>query len=458
LNLEETNLNITDYVVSGPWKNWLNNLGVSSEDSKNVTPLFVEAKVSAVAEEQVFDKISDSLVTANFGSSTEEIVEEIVKAKVSPVVNGRPRMLQVSAIIAHEGENRNRDAFFADELKEIVASQNLFKGAYAGLLDINHNFTPYGYWYDSEFLYDDIADAFAILAHGAVWAWRFPDMADKLIATQARNGKVGVSMACLSPNQEMKPGKDGRMVRWLHSPTFIASTLLIDDEPGDLYGRGLLQEDPRSTGEEDRKIQILQTASSDNEENLMDIKEIREALTELLGSSEESVLAKVAELLDARDEAHSSDVAAKDELLTTANATVASLNARIAELEGDADEKSVALNSLKDEKEVLLATIAELEQSLQTYRDAEEKARVESLKVARLEELSEPARHALEQMPDEKKESLLSRWASLSDAEWLERKEELNLTSAKKEATFGRLPVGQVNTPAGSIDRFLNKK
>ena len=90
------------------------------------------------------DSIANLLVTlAGFEEAAGPITE-----------SGLPRMLKITAWIAHAGPaNRNRDAFLAEDLQEVV-NNDLFAPPYLGMVDFNHDFFPYGAWYSARYEYD----------------------------------------------------------------------------------------------------------------------------------------------------------------------------------------------------------------------------------------------------------------------------------------------------------------
>ena len=99
-----------------------------------------------------------------------EEVDNIAKgffiASESPFENGKPKMLFINAWIVHEGRNLNGDAFIAEELKERV-NQGLFSPPFAGMIDLDHDFTARGFWYKAAYAFDQAANKWGIFATGA---------------------------------------------------------------------------------------------------------------------------------------------------------------------------------------------------------------------------------------------------------------------------------------------------
>lgn len=204
------------------------------------------------------DQLKKYIVTAQLHEPTDEDYEALKQANKSimdtadgPIdTNGKPRMLFITAWMAHEGRNLNGDAFVKEELKRIVVD-GLFAPPYAGMIDYDHDFTPRGYWYKTSFAYNDMSQKWGILAHGAVWAWRFPELADELLGRMKLEGKIDVSMSTLSDSSEVTsdyPGYVGQKTNILHNPVFF-TTSLLSVPPGDPHAKGTVTNDPSKIGE-----------------------------------------------------------------------------------------------------------------------------------------------------------------------------------------------------------------
>src|SRR5437660_733537 len=149
--------------------------------------------------------------TAQVSEPTEDEYEEIIQASHGFIVasqyakggikpfgpDGKPRMLVISAWMAHEGRNLNGDAFVKEELQKVV-KDGLFAPPYAGMIDDDHDFTARGYWYKTSFAFDQAASKWGVLATGAIWAWRYADLADRLLTDMGNRGLIDVSMSVIA--------------------------------------------------------------------------------------------------------------------------------------------------------------------------------------------------------------------------------------------------------------------
>lgn len=159
--------------------------------------------------------------------------------------DGKPRMLVISAWMAHEGRNLNGDAFVKEELQNVVR-EGLFSPPYAGMIDDDHDFTARGYWYKTSFAHDQVAKKWGILATGALWAWRYSDLADRLLKDMGSRGTIDVSMSVIAGHTEVTlayPEAKGERTKILHNPVFF-TTSLLSVPPGDRFARGKVVENP----------------------------------------------------------------------------------------------------------------------------------------------------------------------------------------------------------------------
>lgn len=159
--------------------------------------------------------------------------------------DGKPRMLVISAWMAHEGRNLNGDAFVKEELQNVVKN-GLFAPPYAGMIDDDHDFTARGYWYKTSFAHDQVAKKWGILATGALWAWRYADLAERLLKDMNSRGVIDVSMSVIAGHTETSlayPGSQGEKTKVLHNPVFF-TTSLLSVPPGDKFARGKVAENP----------------------------------------------------------------------------------------------------------------------------------------------------------------------------------------------------------------------
>lgn len=397
--------------------------------------LRVPATVRPV-EATEFDGLVDRLVTAGLEQKFEWIEADLLarrEARPAPIIDGHPRMLHVTAWIAHEGTNCNGVAFIAEELEAAVKERRLFQGPYAGIIDFNHDLQPRGYWYDAEYAYDPKAKKYGIIAHGAVWAWRFPELADAMLAEQSRSGKIEVSMALLAPSSSIEYARDeeGRFIEIVHDPVFVAASLL-DEPPADPFAEGRIDEDPERRTKEERQLELLRRASLEEEKQMEDVKTvIVEALNGLgLDSKLEDAVTRLTAALEAKAEEFRATLAERETQVAELTDRAEAAEARVAELEAVIEEKEIAISAMRDEKAAVDARLAELEAEISAVREAEAARQFEVIKEARLNELPEAVRARVLDMPEEKRERMLTRWASQSDEEWALTKEEFETIGA----------------------------
>lgn len=186
------------------------------------------------------------IISAQVCEPTQSDVEEVTQAfkafltasNKPYTTEGKPKMLFLTAWMAHEGRNLNGDAFIKEELEKSV-KKGLFVPPYAGMIDDDHDFTPRGYWWKTSFAYDKVAEKWGIIAHGAIWAWRFPELAERLTNEQTLNGNVKVSMSTMAESAEVRydyPGYSGKKTNVLHNPIFF-TTSTLSVPPGDEFAR-----------------------------------------------------------------------------------------------------------------------------------------------------------------------------------------------------------------------------
>lgn len=169
----------------------------------------------------------------------ENIAKGFFVASESPFENGKPKMLFINAWVVHEGRNLNGDAFVAEELKARV-NQGLFSPPFAGMIDLDHDFTARGFWYKANYAFDDKAKRWGVLATGAIWAWRYKDLANFMLQEMATEGSVNVSMSAIAEVVEPTftyPGFVGEKTYIRHNPVFFTSAVLTVP-PGDPDAKG----------------------------------------------------------------------------------------------------------------------------------------------------------------------------------------------------------------------------
>lgn len=410
-------------------------------------PITTTAVLTPVADtdvDSVFSRIAASLKDPE-AVETIRANYENHQARPDPVVDGRPRMLHVTAWIVHEGINNNRDVFLAEDLQAVVESGKLFQQPYGGIIDFNHDLTPIGYWYNAEYAQDPKNGKYGILAHGAVWAWLYPHITDKMLAEQVRSEKIDTSMMALSKDTQMKIWEDGRYARVVRQPVFTGASLL-DEPPADPDATGLVAEDPSQQTAEERKNTLLAASQQPNTEENMD------ELKTLLAGLDEKIVEKITAALESKADEIRAQLAENEAKVTDLTAQVEALTQEKAALQTSVDEKELALSAAKDEVTALTEQVASLTEKVDAFTAQEaERQRAEVAK-ARLAELPEAVRARFDNMPETKRNELLAVWASLDEDAWTLRKEELGLGLSNS-----RLPnINAVGNKGGpDLKRFI---
>lgn len=429
----------------------------------------IYCKVVPVESTEMYEELTTKCASSTF-QIPDDTLEYIKAGSNSPVVDGRPRMLHVTAFIVHEGFNNNRDGFIATELQEIVTAKNLFQGPYAGMIDVKHDHSPIGVWYDAELQRNPSNGLLGILAHGAIWAWRFPEITDAILAQQHRDGFVRVSMSALAKTSDLEFVKEGGISSTiLHNPVFLGATMLIDESPGDSHATGFTDEDPQNMMDKDARVNKILTEKVASEHNVpkeepIMLDELKPILSQELGDNADRVINQVTDVINTSLDGVKADLAARDASLEEANEKISGLEARIAELETQAEEASVALKAAGEEKTALSEKITTLEGELEEFRIAEAARVLKEVREARLAEVDEAVRKALLEKDEEVSERIISSWANMTEEEWEARKEEFSLvteasastnSSNKEDNGVTSLLPGTTGTSGNSFETFL---
>lgn len=345
---------------------------------------------------------------------------------------GKPRIMRVSAWIAHGGPaNRNGDAFLEEDLKETV-EQGLFQAPYFGMMDFNHGFDAHGVWYKAAYKYDDKAGQWGVLAEGTMFAWRYNELADKMLAEQARAGHVEVSMACIPASIDMREASNGRTEAVLRKPTFLAVSLL-DVSGADPYAKALVSENPESSEEErvgelaKAMIKIAGNSECIWELNLSDIisasapktietQEVPMDYEKLLADIVEAMGDKVAGLEDMVSRALEADRLAAD--LDTMTAKVTEVETALAAEKATAEERGVQIEALNVELANLRTELEVVRAELKVFNDGVAAAAAAELRAARLAALPAAYRTALEQRDGESKERVINKLVEMAQDEF----------------------------------------
>lgn len=430
------------------------------------------------------ERIRLHTVTAQLSEMSEDTLENLTGLKTAVEANdslrraagplddtGRQRMLKVTAWIAHGGPaNANGDAFLEKDLESAV-EKNLFQAPYFGMMDFNHDFEAYGVWYDAKYGYDSNVGEFGILAEGAMFAWRYTDLADKMLAEQSREGTIKVSMAALPESIERREAAGGREEYVLRNPVFVATSLL-DQDPADKAAHGLVTEglEPHETRsdslgfvttvgehhyeEEEEDFTATTTymnaalfdatpfgnssntihwassgfKTSPSEENDMDyntlIAEIRSALGDEVEGLKE--LLSAAEELPAMMEAFE----LSDALVKEQTEEIEGLRTELEEHTSQVETLETALEAQVAQVEALQEEITALTEELNGYKKAEEEAEAEALYEQRVAALPAAFVSALEERDEESRERVMARILAMSDEEFAEEIDLLSRVTA----------------------------
>lgn len=384
------------------------------------------------------------------------LLEDLTKANADLLdKTGKPRMLRITAWIAHEGVNLNGDGFLRSDLEEVIDA-GLFRSPNIGMIDWDHDFTPIGAWTSAKGDIDPKTGTYGILAEGAVFAWRFPEQTAYIEKTQKEKGNVPVSMAAKEQWFDHIKTADGRSARLVRKPAFFTTSVLTV-APGDPNARSFSGDDPDQLSVE-RELALSETATiaTLQEENKMEEKIINElkALPEEIRSVFKPVV-EAAEKLPAAEEA----LRSKETELTAANEKVAALETQVTEANSQVEEVRVALEAKASELE---AANVELE-TLRAFKaeiDAKEEEKVlAEKKEARLAELSEATRKALEAKPEDVRNKIIERWVSQDEETWEITKSSLSLSKSYEERSRdeGTLAGGADGEKVGkyAIDQYI---
>jgi hypothetical protein len=353
-------------------------------------------------------------------------------ASPSPILNGKPRMVFINAWMVHEGRNLNGDAFVKEELEKRV-NEGLFSPPHAGMIDDDHDFTARGFWYRTNFAFDKAAKKWGIFAQGAIWAWRYPELADRLVAEMVREQKIMVSMSTVPESVEITqtfPGFEGQYTRIHHNPVFFTTSLLTVP-PGDLDAKGIADE------------------------------------KQLEGSSGSGLNESRAN--HQKNDDHKESIIMDDKELEALKASYAQLQQEIADLKVKLTEAEVNLKAVSDIRATVEKELETVKSDLKVYRDKEaaetEKNKAEADKKkfeSRLSEVPDVVRENLNKHAN--KELVLARWKEASDTDWEVIKQGFALAYAaaptylSRSKDEGRLPVvGENDKNENTLKNFLRE-
>jgi hypothetical protein len=325
--------------------------------------------------------------------------------------------------MVHEGGNLNNQAFIKEEL-ETAVNNGLFAPPHGGMIDYNHDFTARGYWYKTSFAFDQEANAWGVRADGAIWAWRYPELTNELLAEMEREGFVPVSMTAKPESLEIThsfPGAEDKPTYVLHNPVFF-TTSMLSIEAADEKARAVVSDSDAATKrvlaakvqthfdnlykvDEDRQLQVAKQEDSSMDEKLID------KLRQEVKDTEEAL--RGAEAAKAEADQKVTDVQAE---VNTANETISSLNEEVEGFKTKLAELEVALQAAAEAKETIEKELTESKEKLDVFEAKEAEAAATALLEARLQELPEVVRKNLDEHPE--KEALLSAWRTADDEAW----------------------------------------
>jgi hypothetical protein len=445
--------------------------------AKDGRELIVTAKVEEISS--TFETVDDLLASLT-SPAADCLTKAYKEAELSPMGdNGKPRTLKLTAWIAHAPKpNLNRDAFTEADLQTAVEN-GLFQAPYCGMVDYNHDFTAYGAWYSAKYQFDSVAGQNGILAEGFIFAWRYEELANFMLAMQQRQGHIDVSMACMPTGIEFGTDAEGNYYV-LRNPVFF-TTSVLDVDPADPDARALGSEDITQSPS-DREAELLSLATklaaehdlTIDTEDIMKIEELLEAFRKVVSEENQAQFAPLVEaftklpIVEAEVVRLTKELETKDAGVQTAfDAKVAeleALTAKVTELEAKLTEASVASDAMK----VALETAnAELE-TLKAFKAEIDAKEVEAARVAkrttRLAELSEDAHKVLATRDEATREALYGRWEAMEQAEWEVVRDSLNIAKVEKTGHYegkslleGSLASGGTNDKKGKfeIDAFV---
>lgn len=365
------------------------------------------------------------------------------------ISNGRPTIIRMVAWLAHEGINKNRLAFERDDLAQ--AALKIREPDFLPM-DFNHSaVAPFsfdqkavGVWYRAEMAQDPEAQSrWGILATGMMWAWMNPEIADRLLAEQSRNGRIDFSMACVPGKVTRAVDADGSYE--IAGDTTFFTLSALDVPPADPDARGLGVEgsaDPALETELKRRLTAGTAARAARhlraakarlpEGKQMDIDNTQPV--EPQGAPEAPDLQHaVVEALDKKfaEFKNLQEMAVKVTSLEGQNMIAAermkALNADLQEADARISDKELALEAANAELGKANAEIERLALELKAANDriekfeaAEAQKAAENRLVERMKTLPDAYVEAFTRRTTEEQNKAKARWTAMSDSDWAE--------------------------------------
>lgn len=400
---------------------------------------FTILPVKAQAKE--FEPTEEGLKAAILAAIEKASATETAGASDPIGANGHPRMLQLSGWIVFADEiNKNYRMFTHADLQEAV-EKGMFKAPFFGMIDYNHDFNSYGVWYDAKFAFDEVSQKWGIYAEGVMFAWRYTELADKMLAMQARQGHIDLSMACLAEYYESSRSPDGIDYLIARKPVFF-TTSLLDVDPAFPNARAVGSESPSSTQEQraeelrnsDAALAATEVASMKDElkPETASTEEptVEEVVTETATDLEE-VPTEAPKVEEKPEEKPAEEVASEPEAEEPAKIVVEDLATELATLK-------VAMQAMKKELDTLVAEKAALSEELEVFRSA--KAELEAAAAAEAEAKKREARLAeipeviQAEMAKDENAALLEEWMGMDEAKWEATKKVFAVASVARKS------------------------
>lgn len=406
------------------------------------------------------DAYIESILASAIRQSSFKLAGE---APAGMVVDGKPRMLKMTAWLCHADViNGNRYLFTDEDLRKVVAD-GVFQAPYFGMVDYNHDFSLYGVWYSAKYEFDPVANANGILAEGVLFAWRYSELADRMLAMQVRQGHIDVSVAVDPDHVIVRQDANGDDYLELAEPVFFGSSVL-DVTPADKDARGLGSEDPEQPSEE-REL-ALKVSSDENDltgrdipslEEHMDFEKLEGLIREALSTETREQLKPVFEAAQ-RVPGLENELATSEQSLAAANTRISELEAAVAEADTASEELRLAASTAQSALEAANVELEELRAFRSEVEAREQEEAEEELLTSRFAELSQNAQANFAQLSAETQEKLKERWKSLPQEEWDLVRQSLNGT-AEPIGTYeaasrreGRIPSIPGSEPAGKFE------
>lgn len=391
------------------------------------------------------------LPSAPLDSAEQALVASQVETAGGPplMTDGLPTVMRVVAWLTHEGMNKNRQVFRADDFgpaADKIREPNFLPmdWNHSAVLGFSFDSKAIGLWYRAEKRWDpkakDGQGAYGILAQGIVWSWAFPQYANDMLAEQERNGHLDFSMACIPASVEMGRDDTGAF-EILHNPTFLTLSAL-DVPPADPDAIGVGKEGSQDPNLEQQLTTELVGATVDLTAPPAAAAAAAVAAHGALTEEQMDELKKEIEALRAQLEAANTataTVATLQEQIAAANAELEKVKASLTEAEtknealvAKATELTGAADALKLELDAATAKLAAIEAAKQ-----EEAAKARY--IARVAELPEVYRAKLEKRSEEERTRFEKKWTDASDEAWTEFKSEIEFTLAGVQLSYLQL-------------------